>query len=207
MATWYTVDEARAAWSGAPMDDDVLQTLLDASQEAVLTYAPERYTPTVTGYEPVEVTGPGGVVTFSRDGQMISVLCEPSATPNTITGGVSTWTPTGMVVMYVDNSPTGSHFSIDETGAFNLNAGTVIGSPWTVVYLTETAADPDAVLVPSITEGIRQAHLLQARNIWNAARVDPAGQYGTETFQIAAFPLDWQVKQLIRPTRAVPVVA
>lgn len=110
MAQWYSLEEAREAWAGAPMDDYVLLGLLDASKEAVLAYAPERYSPS------------------------------------------------------------------DE--------------------------DPD----PDITEGIRQAHLLQARNIWNAVRVDPAGQYGTETFQVAAFPLDWQVKQLIRPKRAIPVV-
>ena len=47
----------------------------------------------------------------------------------------------------------------------------------------------------------------QARNIWNAVKTDPANQgIGDEAFTIRPFPMDWTVKQMIRPARAVPVV-
>lgn len=53
----------------------------------------------------------------------------------------------------------------------------------------------------------RQAQILQARNIYNATIVDAGtGDIGTDTFTIRPFPLDWQVKQLLRPRRGVPVV-
>jgi hypothetical protein len=51
------------------------------------------------------------------------------------------------------------------------------------------------------------AQRLQARNTWNAAKVSPAGDVGTEDFVIRPFPLDWHVKQVLRPQRGVPVVA
>lgn len=53
----------------------------------------------------------------------------------------------------------------------------------------------------------RQAQILQARNIYNATIVDAGtGDIGTDTFTIRPFPLDWQIKQLLRPRRGVPVV-
>lgn len=52
------------------------------------------------------------------------------------------------------------------------------------------------------------AVLLQLRNLWNANKVDPAsGGYGDEGFSFTAFPMDWSVKNIIRPKRAVPVIA
>lgn len=53
----------------------------------------------------------------------------------------------------------------------------------------------------------RLAQLMQARNAWNAVNVDPSnGETGEGTFAIRPFPLDWTVKQMIRPTRGVPAV-
>lgn len=53
----------------------------------------------------------------------------------------------------------------------------------------------------------KQAQLMQARNVWNAAKADPAGQLGDEGFAIRPFPMDWTVKNIIRPKNPVPVVA
>lgn len=48
----------------------------------------------------------------------------------------------------------------------------------------------------------RQAQLMQARNLWNAARVDPAnGGIDGESFIITPHPLDWTIKQILRPQR------
>jgi len=46
----------------------------------------------------------------------------------------------------------------------------------------------------------------QARNKLNASKVDPAsGGFGDESFIIKPFPLDWAIKQTIRPKTALPV--
>lgn len=53
----------------------------------------------------------------------------------------------------------------------------------------------------------RQAQLMHARNRWNAALADPSsGDIGAEGFALPARPLDWQVKQLLRPTQGVPTI-
>jgi len=51
----------------------------------------------------------------------------------------------------------------------------------------------------------RMAQLMQTRNLWNAVEVDPGGVFGDDTYQIAPKPLDWIVKQMLRPRTAVPV--
>ena len=65
---------------------------------------------------------------------------------------------------------------------------------------------------PALAEGAavprhyRMAQILQARNIYNGALVDATnGDIGSDTFTIRPFPLDWQIKQLLRPRRGVPV--
>jgi hypothetical protein len=65
------------------------------------------------------------------------------------------------------------------------------------------AADPAAV-----PESYRLAHLVQTRNLWNAVKSDPMNQgIGDEGFIIRPFPMDWTVKNMVRPLSAKPVVA
>lgn len=53
----------------------------------------------------------------------------------------------------------------------------------------------------------RQAQLLQARNLWNASKVDAgSGGFGDDSFVIRPFPMDWVVKNILRPQRAIPFV-
>lgn len=53
----------------------------------------------------------------------------------------------------------------------------------------------------------RTGQLMQARNIWNAQKVDAAsGGMGEDTFVARPHPLDWMVKQVLRPRRGVPHV-
>ena len=52
----------------------------------------------------------------------------------------------------------------------------------------------------------REAQRIQARNIWTAAKVSPDGGLGGDDFIVRPFPLDWHVKQILRPRRGVPVV-
>jgi hypothetical protein len=59
----------------------------------------------------------------------------------------------------------------------------------------------------NVPEGYRAAQLMQARNIWNASKASPSGDIDGGQYGIAAgFPLDWQVRQLIRPKRGRPVL-
>ena len=53
----------------------------------------------------------------------------------------------------------------------------------------------------------RAAQLMQARNTWNAHKRNPGSdQYGSPDFQVSVFPLDWHVRQLLRPATGTPVV-
>lgn len=51
----------------------------------------------------------------------------------------------------------------------------------------------------------RQAQLMQARNIWNAGITDPSSStYGGGEFSIPIYPLDWSVRQMLRPRTGTP---
>lgn len=59
----------------------------------------------------------------------------------------------------------------------------------------------------TVPDPLRQAQLMQARNIWNAQQIDPgATSFGGDGFQVRVYPLDWSVKQMIRPQSGRPVV-
>lgn len=72
-----------------------------------------------------------------------------------------------------------------------------------LAVVTPPVEPPPPVVVP---ENYRLAQRVQARNIWNAARVAPDGSTGQDDYVIRPFPLDWHVKQILRPKRGVPVV-
>ena len=53
----------------------------------------------------------------------------------------------------------------------------------------------------------RTAQLMQARNTLNAGTADPAtGGTGEEGFVLVAHPLDWAIKQRLRPETGVPEI-
>lgn len=61
---------------------------------------------------------------------------------------------------------------------------------------------PRRVVLPRPTIAAREAQLMHARNRNAAARVDPAsGDAGVDGYGLSPFPLDWTVKQLLRPKR------
>lgn len=45
----------------------------------------------------------------------------------------------------------------------------------------------------------RAAQLMQARNVWNSSKASPTGDFDGGSYSLTTFPLDWQVKQLLRP--------
>lgn len=48
-----------------------------------------------------------------------------------------------------------------------------------------------------------QAQLLQARAVWASGNVSQGDQFGGDSLSVTVFPMDWTVKNLLRPTRAV----
>lgn len=45
----------------------------------------------------------------------------------------------------------------------------------------------------------RVAQLTQTKNVWNGSYASPSGDLDGGSFGLTTFPLDWQVKQLLRP--------
>lgn len=52
----------------------------------------------------------------------------------------------------------------------------------------------------------REAQLGQARNLLNAGRVE-SGDDGTDSFVLRPFPLDWMIKQILRPKKPLGALA
>jgi hypothetical protein len=59
----------------------------------------------------------------------------------------------------------------------------------------------------NIPESWQLAQIFQARNIFNSAKVGPSSEFDGSGYGLSAFPLDWQVRQLVRPQRAVGAIA
>ncbi|WP_157001436.1 hypothetical protein [Agromyces laixinhei] len=84
------------------------------------------------------------------------------------------------------------------------------GPLWRLLSL---AREQVLAYAPTLAEGdpvperYREAQRVQARNVWNASRVAPDGGIGSDDFVIRPFPLDWHVKQIIRPKRAFGGIA
>lgn len=57
-----------------------------------------------------------------------------------------------------------------------------------------------------VTPSRRIALVMQTRSVWRATEGDD-GEIGPEGFTITAFPMDWQVKNLLRPRSGKPRIA
>jgi hypothetical protein len=67
---------------------------------------------------------------------------------------------------------------------------------------------PALAVGTEVPSRFRLAQLMQARNLWNSTKTDPStGGYGAEGFVIRPYPMDGVVKNILRPKRAVPVIA
>lgn len=73
--------------------------------------------------------------------------------------------------------------------------------------LLDTARIQCEEFAPAFTgrapENFRQAQLLQARSIWASGSVSQDDQLGGGQLTVTVFPMDWSVKNLLRPRRAV----
>ena len=81
----------------------------------------------------------------------------------------------------------------------------------TLTMLLDSARVACEHFAPALTEGAqvpvnyRQAQFQQARASWLAMSATTDSRIGDDNFSITVFPLDWHVKQLLRP-RGIPVM-
>lgn len=65
---------------------------------------------------------------------------------------------------------------------------------------------PDHNPVEDVPANYRLAQLMQARNTYNAGKASPGGDFDGSSFGLTTMPLDWQVKQLLRPQRGLGAI-
>lgn len=72
--------------------------------------------------------------------------------------------------------------------------------------LLEVAKDAVLAYAPTLTDPetdipvrYRVGQLMQARNVWNSGHATPSGDFDTGTFGLTTYPLDWSVRQVLRP--------
>jgi hypothetical protein len=58
----------------------------------------------------------------------------------------------------------------------------------------------------TIPQRLVQAQVMQARAIWRSLSAGDNNQLGPGEFAVTVYPMDWTVKNLLRPKRAVPRV-
>ncbi|WP_341935517.1 hypothetical protein MRBLWO14_001169 [Microbacterium sp. LWO14-1.2] len=210
MATWLTADdtELQVLWPDVPMDDAVANLFLSAAKDACLAYAPELIP---TGYAPVTLTWPTGyTLRLTREGDVITgVLTSSGGAASTVIRPLpATFLPAGTVRVLEYNSPDAptAVLTINDVPALGgigasysgqIAAGETITAQW--------VGDP--VPGDGIPDSWVLAQALQARNLYNSAKASPGGDMDGSGYGITAFPLDWQVQQLLRPRRAVGVIA
>jgi hypothetical protein len=68
------------------------------------------------------------------------------------------------------------------------------------------ACEDFAPAVDVIPNAYRTAQRLQAKAIWGASRATTDNRVGEGQYAVTVYPLDWNVKQLLRPKTGVPVM-
>jgi len=119
-------------------------------------------------------------------------------------GGVETFQVQPIVV---EDASTGWHTSVTASGVWVNSLNDV--QLFELLTIARTQIESFA---PELVSGnlpplsYRQAQVMQARNILNAAKSDPSQSEDGSFFLLRPYPLDNIIKQLLRPKRAVPVV-
>lgn len=229
----YVIDETIPAYA---VGDRPLAPLVVsiADEDGNAIGLPEGTTAQVSIYSPTG-TDLTGFLTATVDGDEITIEWPPSSVFTTAgrytlraklvtaTGAVSV-APEGFVV----ETPDGWHTLASARDEWRDAPKTdvrlfdllEIAKGQVIKYAPDEDDDgyPDSSLYPgadvfpsngvSVPTNYRYAQLMQARNLWNAGRVDPAnGGIGEDSFIIQPRPLDWTVRQIIRPKRGVPTIA
>lgn len=84
--------------------------------------------------------------------------------------------------------------------------------PALTIYL-DAAREACEAYAPTLADGQtmpagwRLAQALQARNNYNASNAGPSGDMDGGAYGLTVHPLDWTVKQLLRPARVMGPIA
>lgn len=62
-------------------------------------------------------------------------------------------------------------------------------------------------LTPAPSPEARNAQLLQARAIYTLGQTSPQEEVGMESLSVRVYPMDWNIRQLVRPKRVRPVAS
>lgn len=175
---------------------------------------------TLTDPTGLEVEGPGLLATISHMANTITIEW-PSTTPFAVAGiyelrvivtSVDLTVRQALpVVRLVADAESDGWYTLDTAREDWPSAPGY--DPW-LYDLLWVARNDVLAYAPALPEhgrppvNYRRAQLQQARNIWNASKVDPAsGGLGEDDFTIRPFPLDWAIKQTLRPRRATGALA
>lgn len=89
----------------------------------------------------------------------------------------------------------------------------VLDAPLIVALYPSEGLTPSSALFPiysptaTIPAAWQLAQIMQARNIFNSGKASPSDSFDGSSFGLTTMPLDWQIKQLIRPQRALGAIA
>lgn len=221
MARWLTAadrDELAVYWpdSDSILDDKVLGVYLNAAKSACLAYAPALPRPAdptpvrVTLTDPDETFGSGtfsGSVEFTRSGGVVTATFTLDALDVSEGNARAGWfdlVPEPFRIQTGGYLETGGDFSVttgDPTpAALSLFLG---GEPAMTAAVRWLGDDAPADTIP---DEWMLAQAMQARNLYNAAGVGTDGAFEGSGYGITAHPLDWQVKQLLRPRRGMGAI-
>jgi hypothetical protein len=89
---------------------------------------------------------------------------------------------------------------VDEDDGDDILTGLLASAKAAVIAYAPAVEEP----LTDIPEGYRQAQLMQARNIWNSGKASPSGDFDGGQYGLSTFPLDWMIRQLIRPKTGKP---
>lgn len=75
-----------------------------------------------------------------------------------------------------------------------------------LIALLQAAYELCATYAPAdvaqpVPETFRRAQYLQAKAMWESERSNAGSSIGAEDFAVPVFPMDWHVKNLLRPKR------
>jgi hypothetical protein len=240
MATWHSLASARQYWSGAPADDIVLASYLEAARTAVLAYAPALSPfdaagdPTFVPPEPLTIPVAAGDVSgataapdvtgelrFSYAAgivQLIVSLAHPTGTTAADLVGLSLYAyAPGFEISesLIERGYLGAEGEgyeavgmWDVDGTFTLLDANLSPEmlPPSADALAIVFYAPSAFYLP-VPAHYRLAQIMHARNMWNAGKASTSGSFDGSEYGLSTFPLDWAVKQLLRPQRGMGAIA
>lgn len=107
-------------------------------------------------------------------------------------------------VRIVVEDPTDGWMTCDEAALVWADAPDDYAVLYEVLTAARTACESFAPAADPIPANYRRAQLVQAKAIWAAERPTFDNRAGDEDMSIGLYPLDWNVKQLLRPKTGLP---